>query len=74
MSRFVDNALAEIVFHPVDLGYGPPPVACGIARSATPDHGCRILERIEAASRAFGSAVEIEIDRGSGTGRILSAA
>jgi poly-gamma-glutamate capsule biosynthesis protein CapA/YwtB (metallophosphatase superfamily) len=66
ISRFHDGALQEIVLHPVELGYGQPLTQSGIPRLASGEQARRTLERLEISCRAFGCAVEIEIEGDAG--------
>ena len=66
-SRFFESVLAELTcaggdpvvrLHPIDLRYGTRLTESGVPRIASPELGRAILERLDALSRPFGTAVE----------------
>jgi hypothetical protein len=66
-SRYFESVLAELTYaggepavrlRPIDLRYGTPLTESGVPRFAGPELGRAILERVDALSRPFGTAVE----------------
>lgn len=64
--RFDDGALADITLHPVTLGHGLPRPQRGRPLLASPEHGRRIIEEMDALSRPFGTRVVWE----NGVGKV----
>jgi poly-gamma-glutamate capsule biosynthesis protein CapA/YwtB (metallophosphatase superfamily) len=67
-SRYFESVLVELTcaggepvvrLHPIDLRYGTPLTESGVPRFAGPELGRAILERLDALSRPFGTAVEL---------------
>jgi poly-gamma-glutamate capsule biosynthesis protein CapA/YwtB (metallophosphatase superfamily) len=58
--RFEAGAATEVRLHPVELGYGEPVTRSGIPRSASPEAGSEILERVRAISEPLGTEVALE--------------
>lgn len=63
---FDGGRLAEVVLHPVDLGYGDPLTRSGVPRLAEREQAEKILRRIREASAAFGCEHEMQIADGVG--------
>lgn len=59
-SRYQDNRLVEVRLHPTDGGFDGPVATLGIPRMARPDVAQRILQRLQALSRPFGTTIAIE--------------
>jgi poly-gamma-glutamate capsule biosynthesis protein CapA/YwtB (metallophosphatase superfamily) len=64
-SRFNNQGqLAEIRLYPVELNWGTRDADRGIPRIATSDVAKRILNRLQALSKSFGTQIDIEKDVG----------
>jgi len=60
VSRFEGGRVAEIVLHPIDLGYGRRLPDSGVPRLASPSQGRPILERLREISTPYGTRISIE--------------
>ena len=60
LSRFDQTRLAEVRLFPMDGGFGGPLADLGIPRMAAPDVAQRILQRLQALSKPFGTSIAIE--------------
>lgn len=67
---FRRGELADITLHPVTLGHGLPRHVRGRPVLASPEHGRRIIEEMDALSRPFGARVVWE----SGVGKVRADA
>lgn len=63
-SRYQGGRLAEVRLHPMELGYSKPVSRVGIPRTATGETAQRILSRVQALSKPFGTTIEIQGDIG----------
>jgi poly-gamma-glutamate capsule biosynthesis protein CapA/YwtB (metallophosphatase superfamily) len=59
-SRFDKGRLVEVRLYPISGGWDGPVSQLGIPRMAPPDLGQKILTRVQALSKAFGTTVAIE--------------
>jgi len=59
VSKFDAGRLVEIQLHPIELRYDGPLSQWGIPRIAPPEIGRRILERVQALSKPFGTVITI---------------
>ncbi|HUO23442.1 MAG TPA: CapA family protein [Caulobacteraceae bacterium] len=60
-SRFEGGRLVEVRLYPVELGGSQRPLSqMGIPMAASPEAGRRILEEMQAWSKAFGTVISIE--------------
>ena len=71
-SRFDQGRLQEIRLHPMEGGFNGPLSDLGIPRTAPPDVAQRILQRLQALSKPFGTTIAIE--NGVGVIRVPGAA
>jgi hypothetical protein len=71
-SRYQDGHLVEVRLHPIDAQYDAPISRTGVPRIASPEMGRRILERVQALSKPFGTTIAIE--RNVGIIRVAPAA
>lgn len=60
--RFDRGGLAELILHPVDMGYGDPLSRSGVPRLAAPDKAQRIFERLAAISAPLGTRLRTSAD------------
>lgn len=58
--HFTPSGLKQVALHPVDLGFDEPIADIGIPRPASPEVGARILARIAADNRLYGTKMRIE--------------
>jgi poly-gamma-glutamate synthesis protein (capsule biosynthesis protein) len=72
LSRFDQGRLQEIRLHPMEGGFSGPLSDLGIPRTAPPDVAQRILQRLQALSKPFGTTIAIE--NGVGVIRVAGAA
>jgi poly-gamma-glutamate capsule biosynthesis protein CapA/YwtB (metallophosphatase superfamily) len=59
-SRFVRGRVAEIRLYPVDMGYGRKLTESGLPRTAAAEKAMKILQRLQSASSAYGTRINIE--------------
>jgi hypothetical protein len=59
-SRYQDGRLVEVRLHPTDGGFEGPVSSLGVPRLARPEMAQRILQRVQALSRPFGTTIAIE--------------
>jgi len=71
ISRYEGGRVAEIRLYPIDLGVEARGADRGVPRMANPVVGRRILERLQALSRPFGT--QITIEKGIGVIRLPKA-
>ena len=71
-SRFDKGRLVEVRLHPMEGGFTGPLSNLGIPRAAPPALAQRILERVQALSKPFGTSMTIE--NGVGVIRVAGAA
>ena len=64
VSRYDGGRLVEVRLHPVDGGFGGPMANLGIPRTAGPAVAQRILQRVQALSKPFGTTIAIEGNTG----------
>jgi poly-gamma-glutamate synthesis protein (capsule biosynthesis protein) len=60
VSRYDGGRLVEVRLHPADGGFGGPMSNLGIPRAAAPSVAQRILQRVQALSKPFGTTIAIE--------------
>jgi poly-gamma-glutamate synthesis protein (capsule biosynthesis protein) len=60
VSRYDGGRLVEVRLHPTDGGFGGPMANLGIPRAAAAAVAQRILQRVQALSKPFGTAIAIE--------------
>ena len=60
VSRLEASRLTEVRLHPIELRYDGPLARWGIPRTAPPEVGRRILERLQGLSKPFGTTIAIE--------------
>lgn len=60
LSRYEAGRLAEVRLYPTDGGFDGPVSTLGIPRAAQPEVAQRILQRLQALSRPFGTTIAIE--------------
>jgi poly-gamma-glutamate synthesis protein (capsule biosynthesis protein) len=72
VSRFDQGRLQEVRLHPMEGGFNGPLSDLGIPRTAPPDVGQRILQRLQGLSKPFGTSIAIE--NGVGVIRVSGAA
>jgi poly-gamma-glutamate synthesis protein (capsule biosynthesis protein) len=60
LSRYVGGRVAEIRLYPIDLGVGVKGAAHGVPAMADAAEGRKILERLQALSKPFGTVITIE--------------
>jgi poly-gamma-glutamate synthesis protein (capsule biosynthesis protein) len=60
VSRYDGGRLVEVRLHPTDGGFGGPMSNLGIPRTAAPAVAQRILQRVQALSKPFGTTMAIE--------------
>jgi poly-gamma-glutamate synthesis protein (capsule biosynthesis protein) len=59
-SRYDKGRLIDVRLHPMEGGFGGPIANLGIPRTAPPDVAQRILQRVQALSKPFGTTMTIE--------------
>ena len=64
VSRFGAGRVAEIVLHPIDLGYGRRLPDSGVPRSASPSQSQIILDQLQEISAAYETRIFIEGNKG----------
>jgi poly-gamma-glutamate synthesis protein (capsule biosynthesis protein) len=60
LSRYQDGRLVEVRLYPADGGFDGPVATLGIPRLAAPDVATKILQRVQALSKPFGTTIGIE--------------
>ena len=60
VSRYEGGRLVEVRLYPTDLRFDEPISRVGVPRIARPEIGRRILERLQALSKLFGTTIAIE--------------
>jgi capsule synthesis protein PGA_cap len=60
LSRYDKGTLVEVRLHPIEGGFNGPLANLGIPRAAPPEVAQRILQRLRALSKPFGTTIAIE--------------
>jgi len=60
LSRFDKGKLVEVRLYPTEGGFNGPMANLGIPRTAPPDVALRVLQRVQALSKPFGTSIAID--------------